>query len=765
MSVAAPEPKANMGQPVPRYDAVPKVTGQATYAADVPLFNPAYAYLVTSSIAKGRIDHFDLAEAKAVRGVIDIFTYENAEKLKDIELFSKGGYASTTIQPLKSPEVEHDGEIVAVVVADSFEAAREAAHRVKVDYALGAVTPTSTFDSPGTTSARAQGQAALFKEDPSVGDFAAAFDQAEIKLTASYETPTQHHNPMELFATSCVWQGDRLTIYEPSQYVWGLKNGIAEQLGVSPDKVRVINAYVGGAFGSKGSVTPRTAIIASIARKLNRPVKLVATRDQGFTIATYRAETRHDIQLGATADGKLTALRHEGAEISSRADPYVVGGTKTTTRIYACPNVTSLVSIVRADRNTPGFMRSPPEVPYMFALESAMDELAVKLKIDPIELRRVNDTMKEPIGDKPYTSRSLMACFDEGAKAFGWPQRSPEPRSMSDGDWLIGYGCATTCYPTQMGPAAARVHLQRDGHARVEIAGHELGTGAYTVIAQAAAERLGIPFENVSVAIGDSDLPPAPVAGGSNSTASTCSTVMMVCDRIRQRLFKALMPNESSADQARETVGLGQSPATEAAQSNQGLDLERAFDALGVNVIEEFGEWKPDDAPKDSFEAMYKGHVRLVGGTGLKDRIAYAFGAEFVEVRVNQRTGEIRAPRLLGAFACGRIMNPRTARSQLMGGLIWGMSSALLEATELDARYARYVNDNLADYLLPVNADAPSVEVILLSEQDDRIDSAGIKGLGELGNVGTNAAVCNAIYHATGKRIRKLPVRIEHLLV
>jgi xanthine dehydrogenase YagR molybdenum-binding subunit len=331
----------------------------------------------------------------------------------------------------------------------------------------------------------------------------------------------------------------------------------------------------------------------------------------------------------------------------------MVGGTKTTTRIYACPNVASLVTIVHADRNTPGFMRSPPEVPYMFALESAMDELAAKLKMDPIELRRVNDTMKEPIGGKPYTSRSLMACFDEGAKAFGWSDRSPEPRSMSDGDWLIGYGCASTCYPTQMGPAAARVHLQRDGHARVEIAGHELGTGAYTVIAQAADERLGLPFENVSVLIGDSDLPPAPVAGGSNSTASTCSTVMMVCDRIRQRLVKALMPNESS-----ETVGM--------AQGNQGLELERAFDALGVNVIEEFGEWKPDDAPKDSFEAMYKGHVRTVGGPGLKDRIAYAFGAEFVEVRVNQVTGEIRAPRLLGVFACGRIMNPRTARSQLM---------------------------------------------------------------------------------------------------
>ncbi|TMK11078.1 MAG: xanthine dehydrogenase family protein molybdopterin-binding subunit [Alphaproteobacteria bacterium] len=761
MSMAAPEPKANMGQSVPRYDAVAKVTGRAQYAADVPLANPAYAYLVTSSIAKGRIDRFDLTVAKQVRGVIDIVTHENAETLKEPKLSSNGGYASTTIQPLKSPEIAHEGQIVAVVLAETFEAAREAAHLVKVSYT--AAVPTATFDSPGTTAARAKGQLSQFKEDPAVGDFAKAFEQAEVKVTASYETPTQHHNSMELFATSCVWNGDSLTIYEPSQYVYGLKNAVADQLGIDADKVRVINPYVGGAFGSKGSMTPRTAIIASIARRLGRPVKLVATRDQGFTIATYRAETRHVIQIGAGSDGRLTALRHEGAEISSRPDAYAVGGTKTTTRLYACPNVASLVSIVRADRNTPGFMRSPPEVPYMFALESAMDELAVKLNMDPIELRRVNDTSKEPIGGKPYTSRSLLACYDEGAKAFGWANRNSQPKSMSDGDWLIGYGCATTCYPTQMAPAAARVRLQRDGRARVEIAGHEIGNGAYTVIGQAAAERLGIPFEKVSVFIGDSDLPPAPVAGGSNSTASTCSAVITVCDQIRRRLFKALMPDENLVDKAKETVGLAQPPSTQAAQSDRPLDLDRAFDALGVSVVEEYGEWKPEGAPMDSFRAMHKGEVRMVGGDKMSDKIAYAFGAEFVEVRVNRWTHEIRVPRIVGAFAAGHIMNPRTSHSQLMGGLIWGMSSALHEATEIDPRYARYVNDNLADYLMPVNADVPSVEVIMLSEQDDHINPAGVKGLGELANVGTNAAVCNAIFHATGQRIRKLPVRLEKL--
>ena len=763
MSTTAPEPKANMGNPVPRYDAVAKVTGKASYAADVPLANPAFAFLVTSAIAKGRIDSFDLSDARKVPGVIDVVTHETMEKLKEAKLFSDGGYTSSTIQPLQSAEIAHDGQIIAVVLADSFEAARDAAYRVRVN--TTAAAPTASFSSPGTTSGRAKGQLAQFKEDPKVGDFASAFAAADVKLTASYETPTQHHNPMELFATSCVWNDDRLTIFEPSQYVYGLKNGVAEQLGVDADKVRVINAYVGGAFGSKGSMTPRTAIIAALARRLNRPIKLVATRDQGFTIATYRAETRHRIEIGASRDGKLVALRHEGAEISSRADAYAVGGTKTTTRLYACPNVDSMVSIVRADRNTPGFMRSPPEVPYLFALESAMDELAVQLNMDPIELRRVNDTMKEPIDGKPYTSRALMACFDAGAEAFGWSKRDAQPKSMSEGDWMIGYGCAATCYPTQMAPAAARVRLQRDGRARIEIAGHEIGNGAYTVIAQAAAEKLDIPVEKVTVALGDSDLPPAPVAGGSNSTASTCSAVMMVCDQIRQRLFKAILPADSLIDKAKETVGLGQTQVTQAAKSDRPLDLETAFDALGVSMVEEYGEWKPDGAPLDSFRAMHNGKMRMVGGSEMKDRIAFAFGAEFVEVRVNRWTQEIRVPRLLGVFAAGRIMNPRTARSQLMGGLIWGMSSALLEATELDERHARYVNDNLADYLMPVNADVPNVEVIMLSEQDDRINPAGVKGLGELGNVGTNAAVCNAIFHATGQRIRKLPVRLENLQV
>lgn len=761
MSDAAPQSKENMGQPIPRIDGRVKVTGQARYGSDTPLRNPAYAFLITSKIAKGRITGFHLEEARAVRGVIDIFTHENAEKLTKGSFFGSGGYASTTLQPLNGPDIIHDGQIIGVVVAESYEAAREAQYLVKVDYA--ADQPTATMVSFGTKAEKAKGKNSQHTEDPATGDFAKFFANAPVKVEAVYETPTQHHNPLELFTTSCAWDGDRLTIYEPTQYLHGLKNGVAEQLDIDADKIRIINPYIGGAFGSKGSTTPRTAIIASIARRIGRPVKLVATRDQGFTIATYRAETRHVVKLGAAKDGKFIALSHEGFELTSRPDSYVVGGTATTTRLYDIPNVSSLVSLVRADRNTPGFMRSPPEVPYLFALETAIDEMALKLKIDPVELRRINDTQKEPIQGNPYTSRSLMRCFDEAATAFGWSKRNAEPASMTDGDWLIGWGCATTCYPSQMAPSAARIKLHRDGRVRVEIAGHDIGTGAYTVIAQMAAERLDTPVEKIEVIMGDSELPPAPVAGGSNSTASTCSAVMMVCDQIRARLLKATSPEQSLKDRVKETVGIGQTAIQQTAKSGKSIDRDAAFEVLGTEVIEEYGEWKPDGAPLDSFRAMHKGHVRMVGGP-MKDKIGFAFGAEFVEVRIHKRTREIRVPRIVGAFACGKIMNPRTAHSQLMGGLIWGVSSALHEATEIDERNARYVNTNLADYLVPVNADIDQVDVILVPETDNKLNPPGIKGLGELGNVGTNAAVSNAVFHATGQRIRKLPIRLESLL-
>lgn len=743
MTYAAPEPQANMGRPVPRYDARLKVTGAATYASDVESKNAVYAYLVTSSIAKGTVQSIDETGARKVDGVLEIFTHRNmADAIAQVPFFSNGGPAATSLVPLSTPEIHHDGQIVALVVADRFEAAREAAHRLTITYREDPAS--ATFGSSGTaqkpyTEARSKEK----HENPTVGDFQGAFATAPVKVDANYATPTQHHNPIELFTTTCSWDGPKLTIHEPSQTVVGLQHGAAMELKIDPNSVHVVSPFIGGAFGSKGSITPRTAIVAIAARRLRRPVKLVATRAQGFTIATYRAETRHEVKLGAQKDGKLVALSHEGWEISSRLDDYTVAGTDASTRMYACPNIASAVNLVSADRNTPGFMRAPAETPYIYALECAMDELAEKLGMDPIELRRVNDTMKEPIKGLPYTSRSLMECFDTAAKAFDWSKRNPKPGQTRDGDWLVGYGCATSCYPTQQAPAAARVRLDADGTVRVATAAHEIGNGVYTVIAQTAADRLGVDLGKVSVQVGDSNLPPAPVAGGSITTASVCNAVAMACDKITARLA---------------------GDPQHAAEMPRQDDLQAAFARIGAGALEEYAEFVPHGSKPGAMGLVYKGGSPIIGGTRDKDRIMFAFGAQFLEVRVHARTREVRVPRMVGAFAAGHIVNPRTTHSQLMGGMIWGVSSGLHEETEIDKGRARYTNTNLADYLLPVNADVGTVDIILVPETDTQVNPLGIKGVGELGIVGTAAALTNAVYNATGVRVRELPVRIEKLL-
>jgi xanthine dehydrogenase YagR molybdenum-binding subunit len=755
-NAAAPAPEANMGEPAPRLDARLKVTGEARYASDFPVGNPAFACLVTSTIAKGRITQFDLADARTVPGVLDILTYENASDLKHVPF----GSASTSTQEL-GPQIDHEGQIIAVLLADTFEAAQDAAGRVRVTYA--AETPSATFGAQGLTEDDATKVSERIKEAPAAGDVEAALAAADVTIDEEYATPTQHHNPIELFTTTCVWHDNRLTVYEPSQFVYGLKNSTAKKLGIDPAQVRVVNPFVGGAFGSKGQMTPRTGLIALAAKRLNRPVKLVASRDQGFTIATYRAETRHRIRLGAKADGKLVGYSHEGWEISSRRDPYCVAGVEDSTRLYAFGAVGTKVTIVHADRNTPGFMRSPPVVPYIYALETAMDELAVKLRMDPVEFRRINDTMTDPVSGKPYSSRSLMQCYAQAGDAFGWKQRNAQPGSMRDGDWLIGWGCATALYPTHVATATARVRLTSDGKVRVQTAAHEIGNGAYTVIGQMAAEQLGVPLAAASVELGDSDLPPAMVAGGSNTTASTCSAVLKACTAIREKLARAATTANDGPLAGRNPGEVTLKDGGLAAADDATEKLDDVFKRLGVSVIEEYAEFAPEGVKPDAVKSLYAGKGAMTGGPKGK-KLMYAMGAEFVEVRINATTREIRVPRMVGAFAAGRLMNTGTVHSQLMGGMIWGIGSALHEATEIDKRNARYVNDNLADYMVPVNADVEEVKIILVPEEDHDVNPVGIKGLGELANVGTAAAVSNAVYHATGIRIRKLPIRIEHIL-
>jgi xanthine dehydrogenase YagR molybdenum-binding subunit len=742
------------GRPTSRIDGIAKVTGTARFASDEPVANPAFAYLVTSPIARGRIGGFNLERAKAVRGVLDILTYENVgDQVKPAP--GPDGNPSTT--SLESDRIWHDGQIVAVVVAESYEAAREASNKLEVSYIPE--PPSATFNSPGTeTEPHKPGKG----PDPQKGNATNAFAGAAVQFEADYATPTQHHNPMELFTTTCAWDGPKLIIYEPSQFMWGTKASAAMRLGLDPGNVRAISRYVGGAFGSKGP-NPRTAWVAIAAKRVGRPVKLVPTRDQGFTIATYRAETRQHVKLGATRDGKLVSFSHEGWEITSRPSGYNVAGVDSTARMYACENISTAVNVVHADRNTPGYMRAPPETPYMFALESAMDELAYKLHIDPIELRRLNDTQTDPVTGIPFSSRSLMPCFDQAAARFGWSQRALQPRSMQDGDWMIGYGCAAACYPTNIGPAAARVSMTPNGKAEVELAGHEIGTGAYTTVAIAAARALGLEVDSVTVRMGDSNLPPIMVAGGSNNAASATHVVAKACEELRSRIAAAAVVDKAGAFH-------GADPGTLKLEDGALVDLAGRRESLTkamsrtAHRLEVYAENVPAGLPPTALADLVSGKPTMLGGAGRKDVTAFAFGAHFVEVRVHSRTREIRVPRIVSAFAAGTIVNPKTAYSQFMSGAIWGLSSALLEATEIDASTARYVNRNLADYLIPVNADVPSVEIIMVPEQDDRVNPLGIKGIGEIGIVGMNAAIANAVFHATGKRVRELPIRSEKLL-
>ena len=429
--------------------------------------------------------------------------------------------------------------------------------------------------------------------------------------------------------------------------------------------------------------------------------------------------------------------------------------------MYGYGSVLTKVSMVHADRNTPSYMRSPPETPYVYALENAMDEMAVKLGIDPVEFRRINDTQVEPIEKKPFSSRSLMQCFDQASAAFKWADRDPRVGSMRDGDWLVGMGCATAIYPTNVAACTSRVRLTPDGGVNVQTAGHEIGTGVRTIAGQMAAESLGVPFGSVQVEMGDTTLPPAPVAGGSNSTASICSSILKACEQIKAKLLTAATGAGAGPLAGADPKAIAFRDLTLVSGSRT-LPLSDAFKMLGVGAIEEYAEFTPKGAPQGAAQSLYKGETSMVQGDA-GEKVKFAFGAEFVEVRINARTREIRVPRIVGAFAAGRIMNTRTARSQLMGGMIWGISCALHEITEIDERAARYVNRDLQDYLVPVNADINQLEVILVPEVDSDVNPAGVKGLGELGNVGTPAAIASAIYHATGKRFRDLPIRVDAL--
>lgn len=740
-----------------RVDGPAKVTGTATYASDFPVKNLAYAAVVTSTIARGRIVGFDLAPAQKIRGLLGIYTHRDlADAIVPVKHLLSGGFANSSVLPFGSPEVHYAGQMVAVAVAESREGAEEAAFRIIVHYEQ---QPASAILGQQGTDAVRLASVRPEHKDPKTGDAAEAFAAASLKVDATYRTPIQHHNPMELFGTTCIWDGDRLTVYEATRYLDAVQHGLAAQLGMDPKKVRVLCPFIGGHFGSRLALSQYTAPIAIIARRLGRPVRYVSSRPQCFTIQNHRPDTQHRVRIAATGEGQFTALLHTAEVSSSRFDNFLMEGTAVTASLYAWRNVETLETLVHVDRNTPGPMRAPPEVPYLFALESAVDELAVELAIDPIELRRKNDTAVDPITGKPFVPRVLMDCFDTGAKAFGWASREPKAASMRDGEWLVGYGCSSSVRPVKRAPAVMKVALSADGHATIETAHHEIGNGIYTVLAMEASQRLGIAIEAVTVRLGDTALPPAGISGGSSTTTSLVPVLAIGCDKLRSELATAAIAQND------QFAGLSPADLAFAAGSlvtrdDRAIKISEVMARLGKSKVETVAEAVPEGGGQDAIEKLREGKQSL-GGT--QKSLRWGFGAQFAEVRVHALTGEIRVPRLTGAFSAGYIVNRLTAMSQLRGGMVWGLGSALLEATEVDTRTARYVNDDLEKYLVATAADTCAVDAILLNADADG-DPSQLMGLGELGIIGVNAAIANALYHATGRRFRRLPIRIEDTL-
>ncbi|HYW54936.1 MAG TPA: xanthine dehydrogenase family protein molybdopterin-binding subunit [Dongiaceae bacterium] len=599
---------------------------------------------------------------------------------------------------------------------------------VRVGYAR---SPAITrFDSapeykPGTQGQGGQQPQAQSRDvDKHKGDAAGALAAAAVKVDNVYVVPVEHHNPMEPHATVAAWDGDKLTVYEATQGIINARRKLATTFGLQPSDVRVVSKFIGGGFGGKGSVWSHAVLAAMAAKLVNRPVKIVLSRPQMFSSVGFRPRTVQRVALGAERDGKLTALVHETTAQTSVFDEFVAQTGALSTVLYATPNLTITHRLRRLNYATPTFMRAPGESCGSFALESAMDELAYAAGVDPIELRLRNDSNVDADG-KPFSSRSLAQCMRAGAERIGWNRRNPQPRSMRDGGLLVGIGMAAATYPTHRSPASALVQLHADGSVVVRSAGVDIGTGAYTVFSQVAADALGVPVERVRMELGDSDFPNAPNAGGSTLTASAGSAIKLAALDARAKLV-ALAENDASA------LAAGAAAMTA---------LMRAH---GVDVIEGRADAKPGDETK-----QYAMH---------------AFGAQFAEVRVDPDLGTVRVVRFVNAFGSGRILNEKTAKSQYIGGAVWGIGMALLEQTRYDERSGRIMNANLGEYLLPTNADVPAVEAIIVPEDDPHVNEIGVKGIGEIGIVGAAAAVANAVYHATGKRVRDLPITPEKLL-
>ena len=742
MSTTLERPSATgqIGRGVDRVDGPAKVTGAARYAADAPVVDPLYAVIVQATIPSGRIASIDETAARALPDVVEVVSYRNAPRVA-VQPFSFMLPFVEDLAPLQTDRVHYDGQHVAAVVARTFEAAREGAALLRIAYEPGPAHLTPDDADEIETPASSFGDDA----QPRRGDPEAAYQRSAVKLDAIYETPVEHNNPMEPSATVGEWRDGEIVVHDTTQWVRGTRACLAAAFGIDQERVHVIAPYIGGGFGCKGFFWPHPVIAVMASKLTGRPVKLVLTREQMFTSCGYRSLTRQRLQLGASRDGRLQAVIHEVLGVSSRVGLFLEAAGVVTPMLFDVPNIAVSHRVARLDVPTPSAMRAPGEAPGTFALGSALDELAVACGLDPLDVLRRNHADVDPSNGLPFSSKHLLECYERGAAAFGWSGRG-RPRSMREGNELIGWGVATATYPAMRAPSEARVTIGADGSIDVASATHDLGTGQYTILAQIAADVLGVEPPAVQVRIGDSSFPNAPVAGGSMSAASVGPAVLDGATRALRAL--KLRAAESAASPlhalGEDAIDVRDGMLCAAADPARRIAFGDVVRLGSGEAIEVLGSASPgDEGERFSF---------------------HSFGAQFVEVRVDEDFGRVRVSRAVGAFDCGRILNAKTARSQMFSGIIMGIGMALMEETVRDPRAGAAVTNNFADYHIPVNADIGEIEILFVEEPDLAFNPLGARGIGEIGITGVAAAVANAVYNATGVRVRELPIVPERLL-
>ena len=741
---------SRIGDPLSRVDGVAKVTGQALYAAEHPAPNLLYGWVVSSAIAKGRIAALHDAAARAVPGVVEVISHTNRPRTAwlDKNYHDDVSPPGSPFRPFEDETIAFSQQPLALVVAESLEAARDGASLIEIEYE--AESHNTVFEVALGEKHEPRMKRANFQMPKSRGDAPAAYAAAAVKHSASYHLPSHHHNPMETHATTVVWEGGgKITVYDKTQGSQNVQGYLAAIFGFSKDDVRVCNPYVGGGFGSGLRPQYQVYLATMAAKMLERSVRVSLTRQQMFS-HVHRPEALQTVSLGTDASGKLEAIVNDATTVTSRFENYMEVICNWGLMNYACENASGAYTIAPKDCYTPGDMRAPGAATGMTLFEIAMDEMAYAAGIDPLALRRLNYSDKDAMADKPYTSKALREAYDAGAERFGWAARSAAPRSMREGTELIGWGMATGMWDALFMKTAARASMHADGRLVVASATSDIGTGTYTVMTQLASQTLDVPVERISIELGDSDLPAAPVQGGSWAAASTGAAVQLACRALGEKLFKAARRIEGRplGDAKFEEVTFREGRIVVLDDDSRSVSFEDAVRASGEAVLV-------------AEETASPGVGGLIGAMQ-KSRNTHS--AVFCEVRVDEELGVVRVTRIVNAVAAGRIINPKTARSQILGGVVMGLGMALHEESLVDHRFGRFMNHNFAEYHVPVNADVEAIEVIFVDEPDAEVNPLGVKGLGEIGIVGTAAAVANAIFHATGKRVRDLPVTIDKLL-